>query len=344
MVAGVTTFDAVTQAVGRLAGRQPGVAVGVARAGADPLIACAGTSERPAGPAVRADTLFEIGSITKVFTSLLLADAVTRGELHLDTPLSALVPAGVRVPARGGRWITLRHLATHTSGLPRSPLGTGAELRSVVTQANPYATLTAGALYEALVSARLRGTPGEGPVKYSNFGAALLGQALVVATGAADFGDLLRARVAEPLGLADTVAAVPPEQRSRLATGHGWRGRTTPHWHLTGMAGAGALLSSVTDLLTFLRAQLRPAETPLGPAIALTQQEQLAGRRTGIGLGWLQAPLDGATMLWHNGGTGGFRSFAAAVPERGVGVAVLVNGRRSPDLAGLRLLRAAALG
>lgn len=342
MVAGVTPADPVVQVAGRLAGRHPGVAIGVVSPdGSDPLIVCEGTLSQPDGPDVGADTLFEIGSITKVFTSLLLADAVTRGELSLDTPLRALAPHGVRVPSRGAAQITVRHLATHTSGLPRSPLGLAAELRSAVTNANPYAKLTTEALYEALGRTRLRRPPGTGPVKYSNFGAALLGHALVAATGAADFGDLIRTRIAGPLGLADTVISPSPAQRSRLATGHGWRGRTTPHWELPGMAGAGALLSTVANLVTFLQAQLRPDDTSLGPAITLTQHEQVGDRRIGIGLGWLRAPLDGATMLWHNGGTGGFRSFAALVPERGVGAAVLVNSHRSPDLAGVRLLQAA---
>lgn len=282
--------------------------------------------------------------MTKVFTALALADAVVRREVSLATPLSELLPPGARVPSAGGRHITLEHLATHTSGLPRSPIGLVAELRSAAwTGANPYAQLDAEALYEALARTRLRRKPGTGPVRYSNFGAALLGQALATASSGGDYGALVCARICDPLGLADTVVAAGPAQVSRLATGHR-RGRAMPHWDLPGMAGAGALHSTGADLLAFVRAQLQPDQTPLAAAIKLTHRERRPGGRSDIGLGWMRTWLGGTTMLWHNGGTGGFRSITALMPDRGVGVVVLVNNFRSPDRAGLRLLRAVGTG
>jgi serine-type D-Ala-D-Ala carboxypeptidase/endopeptidase len=341
MVAGLSLDAAVTRTVAGIADRFPGVAAGAVSAAVPARsVACAGRLAAAEGPPVGTDTVFEIGSVTKVFTSLLLAEAVRRGEVEFGTPLRDLVPAGVRVPELDGRQIMLEHLATHTSGLPRSPLRRAAELRAALTGVNPYARVTGEDLYESLSGTRLRRVPGTGPVWYSNFGVALLGYALVAAAGAAEFGALVRTRIADPLRLADTAVTAGPQQRQRLAAGHRHWGRATPHWQLPGMVAAGGLLSTLSDLLSFLRAQLRPDDTSLADALRATHQLRRSGRRTGIGLGWLHAPLGGTAMLWHNGGTGGFRSFAAFAPRHGVAVAVLVNSSRSPDLAGLRLLRA----
>lgn len=348
------TDTALGRAVGRtarrIAGRHPGVVVGTVDLGSgSTAIVAAGRTSLPDGPEPDGRTLFEIGSITKVFTALLLADAVTRGEVALDTPLRALLPGHVAVPSKDGVEITLEHLATHTSGLPRSPLGVTAELRSALfTHDNPYSALTRDGLYDALGRTRLRRTPGTGRIAYSNSGAALLGHALVAAAGSryADgpdagsqgYATLVRERICTPLGLGDTVVSLDAAQSRRLAVGHRRRDRPTPHWELPGLAGAGALRSTASDVLAFLRAQLVPPAGPLGAAIALTQVPRRTRGRTGIGLGWMLADGRTGRSLWHNGGTGGFRSFAAFTPDQGTAVVILVNNHRGPDLAGIRLL------
>jgi len=171
---------------------------------------------------------------------------------------------------------------------------------------------------------------------YSNTGAALLGRALVHVTGARDYGDLVQRRVCEPLGLADTLTQdrLDAEQRERLATGHRRGNRVAAPWPLPGLPGAGALVSTLPDLLRFAAAQLDPDGTPLGPAIRLSQ----APVQSEIALGWMCATGPGR-MLWHNGGTGGFRSFLGLLPGSGCAVCVLTNRARSVDLTGLGLLR-----
>lgn len=305
-------------------------------------LAAIGRCRLPDGATPTGSTLFEIGSISKVFTSLLLAVAVTQGEVSLDAPVRELLPAGTRVPQRDGREITLVDLATHRSGLPRSPVPVLQEIAIVARGGgNPY-VLDAARLLEVLGRTSLRRAPGTSRLAYSNFGAGLLGVALVRAAGASTYGELVQARICGPLGLADTVPleqVIGDEDREvRLAYGHGWRRRPVAHWTLSGLAGAGALLSTADDLVAFLRAQLRPEDTPLGEAIALTQQRRGGGRRFGIGLGWLQTPTKAGNLLWHNGGTGGFRSFAGMVPAAGTGVVVLANSTRSVDRAALELL------
>ena len=332
--------EAVAQ---RYARSRPGLVVAAFGPAAGEGLAAVGHRRLPDGPPPTSSTLFEIGSISKVFTSLLLAIAVTQGEVSLDAPVRELLSAGTRVPQRRGREITLLDLATHRSGLPRSPVPVLQEIAIVARgRGNPYADLDPARLLEALGRTRLRRTPGTNRLAYSNFGVGVLGVALVRAAGGSTYGELVQARICGPLGLADTV---PLEQvignedgEARLAYGHNWRCRPVAHWTLSGLAGAGALLSTADDLLAFLRAQLRPEDTPLGEAIALTQQRRGGGRRFGIGLGWLQTPTKAGTLLWHNGGTGGFRSFAGIVPAAGTGVVVLANSTRSVDRAALELL------
>ena len=333
------------QAVERIAarhGRQHvGLVVGAVTSAGARSVGPVGRLRAPDGPAPGPDSLFEIGSITKVFTALLLAEAVTRGELSLDTSLGDVLPE-VDVPARDGVAITLEHLATHTAGLPPNPLSLPAAFLAQWRgrDGDPWEAVDRQALLTTLAGTRLRRTPGTGRVAYSNFGAGLLGHALVASSGSRDFGALVHARICGPLGMSDTVLLPDREQAQREAHGHRGRRRPTGHWEVAGLPGAGALRSTAVDMLTFLQAQLRPDGTPLGPAIALTQQERRPGTRLGIGLGWLRAPLNGRVALWHNGGTGGFRAFAGFVPSAGVGAVILANDVRSVDRAGLDLLAA----
>ncbi len=337
---------AVDEAVERIAARHGkrhvGLVVGAVTSAGARCVVPVGRVRAPDGPAPRADSLFEIGSVTKVFTALLLAEAVTRGELSLDTPLGDLLPE-VDVPTRDGAAITVEHLATHTAGLPNNPMPFLAALR-VQWQArdgDPWEAIDRAALLTALSQTKLRRTPGTGRIAYSILGAGVLGHALVAAAATRDFGELVRLRICEPLGMADTVLLPDREQTEREAVGHRRRRRTTGHWRVAGLPGAGALRSTATDMLTFLHAQLRPHDTPLGPAIALTHPERRPGKRLGIGLGWLRVPMGGEhVLLWHNGGTGGFRAFAGFVPAAGVGVVALANDLRNVDRVGLDLLTA----
>lgn len=156
---------------------------------------------------------------------------------------------------------------------------------------------------------------------------------------------LLAERVLNPLQLADTVVTPRTDQRPRQAVGHSRRRKPVPDWDLGSMTGAGALYSTVNDLLLLLRAHVEPSQCALPEAVALAQQPRAtANRWLHVGLGWHVSALRGTShsVLWHNGGTGGFFSFAAFVPGvaagHGVGVAVLTNTARSVDRLGMKLL------
>lgn len=319
----------------RHARRHVGVAVGVFRGG-QTWVMGSGTAG-PGGPSPpAANTIFEIGSVTKVFTATLLAVRVEEGLLALDDPVQKYLPTGVELPVRG-RPITLADLATHTAGLARLPHGF--VLRSVRHRRNPYAWLTVDHLYAGLPAIRLRREPGGRP-RYSNLGYGLLGQVLALRAGRG-YDQLVQERICCPVGLEDTRVSVPAAARERFAQGHSRRGRPVPHWDLPVLAGAGALRSTIADLLRFLRMQLGEGEPALAAAAALTHAPR-ARRRGGlaVGLGWTRLPLLGTAheLLFHNGGTGGFRSFAAIVPATHTAVVVLSNSARSVDALGFRIL------
>ncbi|HKR63060.1 MAG TPA: serine hydrolase [Thermoanaerobaculia bacterium] len=280
-----------------------------------------GTFAKDDKRAVDGDTLFEIGSTTKVFTSLLLADAVQRGEVALTDPVSKYLPKDVKVPERSGKQITLQDLATHTSGLPRLPANLAPK-----DPLNPYADYTEQQLYDYLSHAELAHDIGT-TYDYSNLGAGLLGHVLARRAGMS-YEALVRKRVLEPLGMGSTAITLGDAMKSRLAPGHDPARNRAKNWDLPTLAGAGALRSTANDLLAFLAAELGITKSPLANAMAA----QLAVRRPAntpalkIALGWhvLTTPA-GHEIVWHNGGTGGYRSFIAFDAKQKTGVVVLSN-------------------
>ncbi|GAA3025917.1 hypothetical protein GCM10010519_62600 [Streptomyces lactacystinicus] len=337
----------VQQTADRLAGRHVGAVV-AGLAGGDVEIRGAGRTG-PGGGVPGPRTLFEIGSVTKVFTSLVLARLALDGAVRLDDPLAEVLtgPSGDRavVPAKGLDPITLRHLATHTSGLPRLPRGMALQSLLSPNMPDPYAGCTAERVLDGLARTRLRSAPGRG-FRYSNLGAGLLGLALAQRSGLG-YEELVAREVGAPLGLADTGLRPDGERSARLAHGHTPGGRPVPPWTFAAVPGMGGIRSTAADLAVFLRAQLaaaREPDAPLSPAIALTRDTRhRVNPFAWTHLGWLghrlRAQQGGHLQIWHNGGTGGFRSFVAFDPEKQVGVVVLVNTRRSADPAGTALLR-----
>lgn len=282
-------------------------------------------------------TLWEIGSVTKVFTALLLADAVVRGEVALETPIAELLPPDVELPGGAARRITLEMLATHRSGLPRIPADLDA-----TDYRDPYAACGEDRLWSTLRTVELESAPGE-RASYSNLGAGLLGTLLARRAGVS-YGELLAERITRPLGLSDTVVEVAPADEARVAPPHTGAGEPWTAWRFRALAGAGAIRSTIADLSRFARAMLDPSGTPLAAAIELAWRVRGSASGLspgGIALGWLVAG-DGVTR-WHNGMTGGYH--AALLVNRELGVAVaLVTNRSTPAATAIaeQLTRVAA--
>jgi serine-type D-Ala-D-Ala carboxypeptidase/endopeptidase len=315
-------------------GRAAGIVLGLVEADGSSRILYAGT----AGPGrtLGGESIFEIGSITKVFTGVLLADMARRDLVSLNDPVARHLPSEVTVPARGEWQITLEHLSSQTSGLPRLP----DNLRPADVR-NPYADYTTTQLYEFLAGYALPRDPGE-QFEYSNLGVGLLGHALALRAGTS-YEALLRERVLQPLRMEDTGITLSLAARTRVAAPHEAGGDTVPLWDLPTLAGAGALRSTTDDMLKFAEAALR-GSGPVPDAIrdAMRPRAAAGTPAMSIGLGWIRLATDGATIVWHNGGTGGSRSFLGVVPAAGTAVVLLTNsgGPGSDDLA-LHLLNPA---
>lgn len=278
------------------------------------------------------NTVFEIGSITKVFTAALLADMVARKEVRLEDPVARYLPAFVRVPTRKGRQITLGDLATQFSGLPRLPGNL-----SPKDPTNPYADYTVEQLYGFLSGYELTRDIGA-QFEYSNLGIGLLGHALALRAGKS-YEQLLRERILDPLDMRDTRIALSRSMANRLAQGHDEAGVKTGQWDLPALAGAGALRSTAGDMLKFLAANLDRRTTPLTRALAMTRGARRdVGGPLKIGLGWQILNPFGRTIVWHNGGTGGYRAFIGLDEESQRAAVVLSNQAVSADDIGLHIL------
>lgn len=286
--------------------------------GAKTLVLGFGRANDARDGAPRSDTLFEIGSITKVFTSLLLAEMVERKQLNYDDPIDGLLPAEVKAPAHGERKITLIDLATHTAALPRMPSNF-----APADMTNPFADYKVEQLYKGLADLKLKREPGK-QYDYSNLGMGLLGHALALKAGKS-YEQLVTDEITKPLGLNSTVITRDEAQLARSASGHDADGAPSRDWDLATLAGAGGLRSTSGDMLRFLAAEMGVLDSPLAPAMNASQEIRLATKIPpgSIACGWHVA-ADGA-LRWHNGQTGAYTSFTGFDRGRKIGVVVLSN-------------------
>lgn len=312
-----------------------GIVVGTLDHGRNSIFT-AGSSGAP-GVALDGNTEFEIGSITKVFTASVLADMVAKGEVKLDDPVAKYLPASVKIPTRNGEQITLLDLATQSSGLPRMP-----DNFHPKDEANPFADYTVDQMYAFLSSYQLTRDIGS-KYEYSNIGVGLLGHALALRAGKS-YEDLVTERILRPLGMNDTRITLSPSMKSRLTPGHSPTGAVVANWDLPTLAGAGALRSTANDLLKFLAANLDSNSAPLGRVLAITHVDRrdVDGVRMRIGLNWHILNTSERRIIWHNGGTGGYRTFIGFDTTGKRAVVVLSNQSISADDIGFHLLDARA--
>jgi D-alanyl-D-alanine-carboxypeptidase/D-alanyl-D-alanine-endopeptidase len=312
-------------------GRAVGIVVATLDKGTQRIFT-AGTSGAP-GVALDGNTVFEIGSITKVFTASLLADMVAKGEVTLDDPVAKFLPTSVRIPSRNGKQITLLDLATQSSGLPRMPTNFAPK-----DQANPYADYTVDQMYAFLSTYELTRDIGS-QYEYSNLGVGLLGHALARQAGKS-YEQLVTERILRPLGMNDTRIVLTPTMKSHLAPGHSESGAAVANWDLPTLAGAGGLRSTANDLLKFLAANLDTNSRPLGRTLAMTHiaRRNVDGNQMKIGLNWHVLSALGRPFVWHNGGTGGYHTFIGFDPANNRGAIVLSNQVTSIDDIGFHLL------
>ena len=315
-------------------GRNVGIVVGIVNPCGSEIFSY-GKTALSGGQDVDENTVFEIGSIGKVFTALLLADMLQRGEVSFEDPIETFLPSTVTAPTYNGESIKLIDLATHTSGLDIIP-----ENLSPADENNPYADYTVKQLYEALASTSLDHVIGS-EYLYSNLGMGLLGHVLSLQSGLS-YEDLVIEWITNELGMPDTRIDLKADMQSRLATGYR-DGEPFPLWDIPTLAGAGALRSTVRDMLTFLAANLGLKDTHLYTAMLLTHEPRFpVNDSMQVGLAWHMSRRGKLEIIEHHGATGGYWAFAGFVKEIQTGVVILTNTFQDIDDIGHRLLGASA--
>ncbi len=295
------------------------------------------------------NTVFSIGSITKVFTTTLLADMVNKGFVNLEDPIDKYLPANVTVPQYKDHKITIEDLATHTSGLPEFPDNyclipntsqtNSSSIEYRIDLMNCTNNYTFNQFYQGLSNTTLSREPGS-QFQYSSFGIGLLGHILTLKSNMSSFDELLEHNILDVLGMNDTSFVLSDSQKSRLAVGH-LNGQELPLWDVPSpIHPAGGVYSSTSDMLKFLSANMGLIKTKLNDAM---QESHLIRHSTGnslpnnlqasnnadtvgsyVGLGWIITTNFGQEVIWHNGITlGGYNAFMAFNPTMERGIVIL---------------------
>lgn len=260
------------------------------------------------------DTAFEIGSVSKTMTAALLADLIDQGKGSLDDPLSAWLPEGTKLPDYQGKPILLRHVVTHTSGLPALPARMAAP-----DMADPYAKLDEAALLASLGDVTLTTAPGT-KFEYSNFASMVLSYAVARRAGT-DMETLLKQRLFAPLGMRSAYVNTAPAG-VRAAVGHTPNARAASAWHFqTNLAGVGGVRATLDDMVRYVQGQLGAASTPISAALQRSQQK--VSDTPPMAMNWMLMPVAGRTVHVHEGGTGGFSSFVSFDKDKQRGVVIL---------------------
>jgi len=273
--------------------------------------------------------IYEIGSITKTFTASLLVQMAEEGLVKLDDPISKYLPEGI-CDLEGDKVITLQDLSSHYSGLPRLASNF---FPTVTDHSNPYLGYNKDHLYEYLKT--FKGVAREKrTVDYSNLGVELLGHILGLVTEQT-LEEMYEERIFKPLEMNNTTITFDKNHLALLAKGHNEMGLITSNWDFPHFGGAGAIRSTTEDMLKYLQAQFTNETNAKAHATRLTM-----GGPTKIGLGWITTPSQntGEEIVWHNGGTGGYRSFTGFIKNQNVGVIVLNNTPLSVDEIGFLVL------
>lgn len=294
-----------------------------------------GETAKGSGKVPDATTLFEIGSITKTFTSTLLEMTVITGKVKLDDPVNKYLPDSIPLLQYEGRVMMLKDLSNHTSGLPRVPTNFFAP---VVDLQDPYRNYSVEKLFAFLQHLQLSRAPGS-KYEYSNIGAGLLGVILQRIYGRS-YEDLVVQNICLPLDMRDTRVVIRKEDSASFAKGYDATGNYNTPWNLSpAFAGAGALRSTARDMLKYAQGNLGGVPGILGGAIQRTHDPTFSQGNIELGLGWHYIQPGEGKVLFHDGGTGGFRTYLAIHPGKKFAVIMLANSAISVDKEGNELVR-----
>lgn len=286
--------------------------------------------------ALSEEHIFEIGSVSKTITGLLLANMVNSGEVELTDSINQYLPDNGKVNTENGQDITLLELATHSSGLPRVPNNLKNSMKM-----GPFSTYTKGDLYQFLRQYK-KDDRLENKSLYSNLGFGLLGHVLSLAANKS-YEQLVTERIFQPLDMVSSHITPNESQVLLQATPHGSDLIPTTRWKMPVFEAAGAINSNLHDMRRYLIANMNALKkgSPLGKDLHFAQQVRTNFGENGkqIGLSWIVNTENNTTYHWHNGSTGGFRSFIGFNHMKDIGIVILTNSRIAMDELGHALLR-----
>ena len=289
-----------------------------------------GKADLKTGADVDENSIFEIGSISKTFTGIIVADEVVKGKMKLSDPISKYLSEYTKVPTRNDKSITIKDVATHSSSLPRMP-----DNFAPANPNNPYADYTIEMAYDFISGVELTRDIGE-RYEYSNLALGMLGHILELQYDK-DYEAIMVERIANPLGMNNTRIVFTPEMKKHLAKGHN-NGEEVENWDLPALAGAGAIRSSPVDMVKYVQANMGVHKTPLYEAMQLSHKTAYENedQKFKIGLTWHYS--NDGEIIQHGGATGGYRAFAGFIAGTEKGVVVLTNSTEGITGIGMKLL------
>jgi len=292
-----------------------------------------GEARKGTGTLPSNQSLYEIGSVSKSFTGILLARAIEEQKVKADDDIRSYLPAGCRNLVYKGTPVTLVQLANHTSGIPRLPANLTDQ--KDFDEKDPYRHYTKELLFDYLAKLKLKTMPGT-VSEYSNTGMALLGVILEGVYGKS-YEALVKEKITEPLQMKHTCQEVPAAEQSRFCKGYDEQGHETPYWNLGDIPGCGGLRSTPEDMMLYLQANLEEKDPAIQRSHVTTFQ---SGKYNSLGMAWQkQQSLSGDELIWHNGGTYGFSSFMGFMKSKNCGVVVLSNSGHNVDALSVNLLK-----
>ena len=292
-----------------------------------------GEVEKGSGKLATNETIYEIGSLTKTFTGILLAHAVNEGKMKLDDDIRKYLNGSYTKLEYAGKPILIKHLANHTSGLPRIP--DNLEVQQSYDENDPYRNYNKAMILEYLKNLTVATEPG-GKMEYSNLGVGLLGVILENAYKKS-LQELVNLYINRPAGMKNTYFAKAGDKNFNVAKGYREKdGQLTPYWHLGDMKAAGGLRSNLVDMISFLKANM----DDINKDFSLSHTPVPSKNDGNVGFCWMlaKAPQQ-RTLVWHNGATFGFTSFCGYIPEKKIGIVVLSNSGNSVDEVAMQLLK-----
>jgi CubicO group peptidase (beta-lactamase class C family) len=277
-------------------------------------------------------SIYEIGSISKTFTATLLADAVGKGKVKLDDPVSKYFPDSIPALEYQGQPVTLKTLSNHSSGIPRMPNNFHSS-----DNYNPYKDYSDQDLYSFYKTFKLERKPGA-EYEYSNLAAATLG-VILEKVYKKTYEELIVQIICDPLGMDETREFIRKNDSIRFVKGYNEEGKYNSQWDFDAMAPAGSIRSTASDMLIYANAQLGKAPAALEKDIRLTHEKTFSNGASNTALGWHYIKPGKGEVIFHNGGTGGFRTYLAINLEKKFAVVVLSNTSISVDEMGNALMK-----